>query len=436
MGLGTVVHAAVRGELMVVKSRRLRLGVLALVLVAVAASAPLGVRRAGAGTAHPVPASGIFTVTGRGYGHGLGMSQHGAQGAALRGLDAGRILDHYYPGTSTARLAAGDRVRVRMVELSAGTLTVASSGRLTVRDLGTNVRYRIPPGPAYWRLAVGPDGISVQRSAGRRWVAAPLGGRMLFAGPLRFEGPASLRALLPYGSGSWVLDGTLTASRGSAGALLVVDTLATEQYVPAVVAREAFASWRPAALQAQAIAARTYAAYDRATASSRAGWDLCNTTACQVYRGRVQYDAAGRVVTLPDSVLAAGRATSGLIRTWRGAPIYAAYSASNGGWTVRSAAGLPYLPAAVDQYDGVDGSSAHRWTVSARAADLQRCDPDIGELRRVVITSRDGHGEWGGRVLGVRLEGSVGTAAVTGSWVRHCLRLRSNWFSLAAAPAS
>ena len=48
---------------------------------------------------YSVPSSGSFTARGHGYGHGNGMSQHGAQGAALRGLGYRKILDFYYPGT-------------------------------------------------------------------------------------------------------------------------------------------------------------------------------------------------------------------------------------------------------------------------------------------------------------------------------------------------
>ena len=39
-----------------------------------------------------------FTFRGSGYGHGIGMSQYGAQGAALAGKDYRWILGHYYSG--------------------------------------------------------------------------------------------------------------------------------------------------------------------------------------------------------------------------------------------------------------------------------------------------------------------------------------------------
>jgi len=43
------------------------------------------------------------TITGRGFGHGVGMSQYGAEGMARKGVDAGDILAHYYPGAELVR---------------------------------------------------------------------------------------------------------------------------------------------------------------------------------------------------------------------------------------------------------------------------------------------------------------------------------------------
>lgn len=44
----------------------------------------------------PIPTS--FTINGAGWGHGLGMSQYGAYGMAQAGKSATEILDHYYGG--------------------------------------------------------------------------------------------------------------------------------------------------------------------------------------------------------------------------------------------------------------------------------------------------------------------------------------------------
>ncbi len=49
-----------------------------------------------AGYVYELPARFVFT--GKGFGHGVGMSQWGAQGAALAGMSAEQILKHYYTG--------------------------------------------------------------------------------------------------------------------------------------------------------------------------------------------------------------------------------------------------------------------------------------------------------------------------------------------------
>lgn len=47
---------------------------------------------------------GEIVFTTRGYGHGVGMSQYGAQGMALEGKDASRILTYYYQGITVVPL--------------------------------------------------------------------------------------------------------------------------------------------------------------------------------------------------------------------------------------------------------------------------------------------------------------------------------------------
>src|SRR4051812_9809244 len=51
-------------------------------------------------------ASGTITLHGRGNGHGHGMSQYGAQGAAIAGLTSQQIVAFYYPGTTLDTIAA------------------------------------------------------------------------------------------------------------------------------------------------------------------------------------------------------------------------------------------------------------------------------------------------------------------------------------------
>ena len=48
---------------------------------------------------------------GNGYGHGVGMSQWGARQMALQGFDYKRILQHYYCGTTVAKIELADSDR-------------------------------------------------------------------------------------------------------------------------------------------------------------------------------------------------------------------------------------------------------------------------------------------------------------------------------------
>ena len=391
-------------------------------------------------TGYPVPAGGVFTVTGRGWGHGQGMSQHGAQGAALRGIQGTGILNFYYPGTVPALLPAGDRMRVAVTELAGTSVAVLAGPGLAIRDGAAGPVYRLPAGRTSWRVLLGGAGYRLQGLvAGRGWVGTPFGGHPTLAGPVQFTGRSNQRAVLPDGR-TWVLDGTLTAVRagldpaGGAGRLVAVNTVPTEAYVAAVTVRESPSWWRPAALRAQAVAARTYAAYRRAGAAPTASYDLCNTTACQVYRGRAQYDRGGRLLAdLPLSVRVAAASTARQIRTYGGKPIYAAFSSSNGGWTVADR-WVPYLPAKPDPNDALGDNTVYRWTATLAASTLQRCFPAVGKLTSLVVVSRDGHGEWGGRLLSVRLDGIragvPSRVTVTGAEVRRCGVLRSTWFAV------
>jgi len=46
----------------------------------------------------------VLRLQGRGSGHGVGLCQHGAEILAQRGLDARKILEHYYQEFELRRL--------------------------------------------------------------------------------------------------------------------------------------------------------------------------------------------------------------------------------------------------------------------------------------------------------------------------------------------
>ena len=130
-----------------------------------------------------------------------------------------------------------------------------------------------------------------------------------------------------------------------------VRTLTLSEYLPGVVAAEMPASFAPEALRAQAVAARTYALFQRDNGRGRhPEADLCDDPGCcQAWLS--ESERRSRWSTEADvwekTVRAAAADTDGWILTWEGEPILACFHASSAGATESSAAlwgrALPYL---------------------------------------------------------------------------------------------
>jgi SpoIID/LytB domain protein len=375
-----------------------------------------------------VPVTKTWTVHGHGYGHGRGLSQYGAEGAALKGLRYRQILSFYYPRTRLRR--AQGRLRVLITAGSTSDLQVRPHRGLTVRDLRDGAGWRLPTGPHLdrWRLVPVPNGrTAVEYHNARGWHRwATPDGRRTFASDGEFRAAGPLTLLTPGGSGAGGrrYSGALRLARPHPGATTrdTVNVVRLDAYVRGVVPYEMPSSWQPQALRAQAVAARTYAVWQRRQNFDRY-YQICDTTACQAYGG-----AAGE----QSATNAAVRATAGRILTYRGLPAETEFSASSGGWT--AAGGLAYLPAKRDRFDGFGGNSVHTWTTKVSAASLESSHPEIGRLLDMRVTRRDGHGAWHGRVEEVVLEGSAGRARLTGDDIRAHYGLRSTWFTVARTP--
>ena len=173
-----------------------------------------------------------------------------------------------------------------------------------------------------------------------------------------------------------------------------VSTLSMDAYVARVVAGEAARESRPAALEALAIAVRTFAQANRGRHRVD-GFDVCDQTHCQVVRNATP------------ATEAAAQATAGkmLLRNGAAASIY--YTASCGGRTEKPSAvwpgaeDPPFLPSRDD--DACQGAPA--WTADLQSADLFRALRAAGfrgsRLTDVRIASRTGSG----RVAQLEIEG-------------------------------
>ena len=388
------------------------------------------------------PADGVFSVQGHGWGHGHGMSQWGAQGAASLGHSADTITSTYYPNTAKATIP-NTPIRVLLQADEGRDTQVYAAVGLKVTDLATGQSTVLPDGPSRWRATVDSSGLRLSSLSGTTWSPAAITpGTPSYAGPLRFSGPPFVRVAFPDGT-SRDYRGAVQAVATGATTLQTIDVLSLEDYLLGVVPRESSSSWKPAALEAQAIAARSYTAFKRAHVPSTARYDICDTTQCQVFGGSRAYARDGSSIALePASTTDAVRATAGVVRTYNGEPIFAEYSSSNGGWSTDG--GKPYLVAKRDDWDGVVPNSVHSWSASLRATDLQARFPSVGTLRRIRVTARDGNGEWGGRVRTVVLEGVSSSGQPTSvtttgagvykarTWPAYSDGLRSSWWRITA----
>lgn len=359
--------------------------------------------------AYAVPANGVLKLTGHGYGHGHGMSQYGARGAAREGLSHAEILAFYYPGTQMGRVSG--KIRVRITADTDRVLELAPAAGLRFARVGARGQTVLPTRLAgvavkSWRARAVSKGTVIEGLAGR-WRPLP-GGPVPGVANFWANGPTTLR----LGGTSRVYRGSLQLVQGA-----TVNVVRLEDYLRGVVPREMPASWEVQAVRAQAVAARSYAAWERANAGSRA-WHSCDTTSCQVYGGVAAEHPAS------DAAVAA---TAGQIRSYQGRPAFTQFSSSSGGWLAKGS--VPYLVSKRDPYDAKGSNPNHTWSTTVTRSRIQSTYPALGTLRRVVVTHRTGGGDWRGRVERMVLDGSKKDVVLTGPGFRSAFGLRSDWFS-------
>ncbi len=172
--------------------------------------------------------------------------------------------------------------------------------------------------------------------------------------------------------------GTLSVKRSDDGTLALTVTLPFEDYLKGIA--EVPPSWPRAALEAQAIAARSYAL-------ATTGWEgaegetlktpICATTSCQVYRGiPVPFDPSVR------RWFAAVRRTSGEVLLYGDRPADTVYFSTSNGRTygndeVFGSAPLPYLRPVVERDDGA--SPVSHWRVRVPFDDVATFLHEAGE---------------------------------------------------------
>ena len=389
------------------------------VTMTVAAPAP-----AAAADIYTPPADGTWSIQGHGWGHGIGMSQWGAYGAALQGVSYTQILDFYYPGT-TMRTIGNPVIRVllgpQVVSSSAVTVWAPSggSGLLLINGVLRDGLITLTPRPG--------GGYLLEK---RVTAGGPVVGSDTYAESsltISSVDPAlpavTVAAWTTSGQGT-LYRGSITVHRVDAG-IQVVNHVPMESYLRGVVPKEMPTSWHSEALRVQAVAARSYT---ESTKSNRGTWDICDTTQCQVYGGASIRTTAGTLVSSVETARSdsAISSTAGQVRWYNGAAAFTQFSSSNGGHSVRGS--QPYLVAQPDPWSGsAPGDPVSTWSAELSVATVQAQCPSGGTLQRLVIVSRDGRGEWGGRITEARVECTTGNRTITNATTLR-FGMRSNWW--------
>ena len=194
------------------------------------------------------------------------------------------------------------------------------------------------------------------------------------------------------------------------GQVQVVNHLGIETYLASVVGSEMPHRWPLPALQAQAVAARTYALRQRGKAGD---FDVKATVSSQVYRG---------VESETPSTIEAVESTRSLVLVHAGRLINAVFHSSSGGATEPSGEvwrnQLPYL---VSVADHDQHSPVHRWNKRFDDDVLRDLFRETGGVKRLQVLKTSSTG----RVRTARVQGPRGSLVLTGRELRKRLGLKS-----------
>lgn len=450
----------------------------ALAISTITIAAGIGLPAAGAqesGT-EAVP---VVRIDGRGHGHGVGMSQWGAHTMATQGASAAQILAAFYPGTTLAHRAGNvvvvvdqrDHARIRFP--GGGEIRSPRDGAqhdgfpVRVDPGGVVDIIRVPEG---YRVAVGgvqglegsdatpfnasqedcvvlcdpdpePDpGCTVcgpgstttttqpkqpAPTPTTRPAPAPGPAPTTTAPPAQQQpsyptSPAPVWAVPANGLVESVDRGRTYRGAfeltGPDGAMRVRNHLDIEDYLKGMA--EVPSTWPQAAVEAQAVAARTYAMRAMAAAG-----ELCDSESCQVYVG-IAHEKPGQIRAVD--------ATRGVVVTYGGGLAATFYSASGGGFAANVQEGfgadydVPYLPS-----HPYPTANPKPWALDIALTDVAARLGYPGTITDVRV-DRVGPS---GRALAMTLVGDAGEASVDPQDFRRRLGLRSTLFTVATATA-
>jgi stage II sporulation protein D len=345
--------------------------------------------------------SSNFTIRGAGFGHGIGLSQYGAYGYAAHGADWRKIVLHYFTDTHLGN-AAGRTIRV-LLQSGNGTVWVSGATRAGNHKLDSTKSYRLTR-----------SGLGVELRTARGKRIATMDGVVPVSSS---SGSFVLGGRAINGLSGGRYRGTLEVRPGTFGGLMAVNALSLDDYIKGVIVGEMPTSWPQPALEAQSVAARSYAL---TTDAGGAVFDQYPDTRSQMYYG-MSRETAGTNQAV--------QSTAGQVVMYGNAVASTYYFSTSGGRTENvenswpGTAPVAYLKSVDDPYDNL--SPRHRWhfvwsraTLDAKLGGFVK-----GKLRSVQVTKRG----VSPRIVSAKVIGSRGTTLVTGPQLRSRLGLYDTW---------
>jgi len=284
-----------------------------------------------------------FYINGSGFGHGVGLSQIGAKGLALEGKNATDIINYFFPGTTLTNSPDLGDIRVNIAHASTYITLVNSTGSISLNRMdGTQVS-TIPIGKAL-KFAVVTKVISPSISTPKQKPlvipASPTWNVTWDPGTVVTVNNGGATTKLSYGQ---------INLKNVANKIELTDTMRLDdQYLYGI--SEMSSAWPDAAMQAQAIASRTYGLSRMGSIRKECDCNIYNTKYDQNYAGYSKESEP----TYGALWKAAVDATKSQVISYQGKPINVYFSSSSGGVTQKAAdvwgTDYPYLTNVADPW--------------------------------------------------------------------------------------
>ena len=287
------------------------------------------------------------------------------------------------------------------IERGVNQVKVGSSTTGIVKDSTGRTLGQLPAMSAYYAQAI-PGGIALDKwQSGLFWIE-PTGKGFVYIGDRWYRGRT---LVVPTDKG-----------------LTAVNWVDDQEYLYSVLGGEMDASWPQEALKAQAIAARTYALYEREKQRNNPVYDLGNTPdRWQIYKG---------VISEAPATYAAVDSTLGQVLTYNNRIILSVFHACSGGHTenVEDVWGSnePYLRA-VQDYD--QNISECNWVKTFSPTEISAKFPEVGNVTAMIPETFSPFRS----VKVLRIVGNKGTKVLQGEEVRTALKLKSTRFTVTKA---